>query len=891
LEVKPIMCEWLSLWLTSEHVGRVFDKGSVAGDRGLSDEEIKAYVLHRVRTLPRVEHETGLDQWERWFENDPACLTLEEGGSVVCTLEAASGAELPFGVLPRSEYKVERLTATGGAGNIRLAMEETKEGAAKRESRVERLAPKDLKSMNLCFDWLQVFLPYSLQKIDRVTFGIMSAEQVAAALIEQPLMPLTRAKLAIPFVGKDVPSQASEFAHPDIVIGLTVFAYRYEGLRRNDFDEVLGMLNEQVEAENGSMMERPTSLLWKAWVEEAGALFCVKQAELDDQTAADILASGDEDTSPAAPSASPKDSAEGSPGHDRHRTRVLPLHLLERKNEANMQQLFELMRRLPSAVHFYLQNSIFPAFMRFQDEKLSSSGQDLGGSILFGQRIGFSGTPSDLMPKELGQCEYEPGSEGEMIRTMTDPAVCSYAAIAVGWGVESLLDNVIADAHAGYCSALIDTGALITGFTNREVAEYLLGFGKARKGIAGTRPTLPELVDGVVFLDEDGGKKILLRQTKEAAKLADSGVPPQRRFAFYDQVHTTGMDIQHKLDAVAALTLGKDMNWRDYVQGAYRMRGIGKGQRIRLYVIPEVLELIAKDVELAGIGAKLGGGGRKWAESETGRLLAVAAWLLVNSIRTERVQFAMLQVQNLNNIWRKNAFQKVMSDFEIVTSNDLRKAVNVFKEAIAFVVPGCVPHARSVQEVVEERIASMGSYIANDGDELTIAEVRENVSMIASMGDDKEGEAGLDTQQQREQEQERQQEQEQEEEKEQEIEIEKFVDMMHCRDDEEPESWEIQTLCSEDDAKQFYPTSQFRLFKRKPLSSLSPESRCSRNWFNPQWGGFRRVKERVCPDGVDGRLSRCHPELRGLGVERGAGGGDAQETGDCVELVDAGRSA
>ena len=66
-------------------------------------------------------------------------------------------------------------------------------------------------------------------------------------------------------------------------------------------------------------------------------------------------------------------------------------------------------------------------------------------------------------------------------------------------------------------------------------------------------------MDGVVFLDEDGGKKILLRQTREVTKLADSGVPAQRRFAFYDQVHTTGMDIQHKLDALAALTLGKDM--------------------------------------------------------------------------------------------------------------------------------------------------------------------------------------------------------------------------------------------------------------------------------------------------------------------------------------------
>ena len=42
-----------------------------------------------------------------------------------------------------------------------------------------------------------------------------------------------------------------------------------------------------------------------------------------------------------------------------------------------------------------------------------ASGQDLGGSILFGQRIGFSGTPSDLMPRELGQCDYEPGTWGE----------------------------------------------------------------------------------------------------------------------------------------------------------------------------------------------------------------------------------------------------------------------------------------------------------------------------------------------------------------------------------------------------------------------------------------------------------------------------------------------
>lgn len=33
----------------------------------------------------------------------------------------------------------------------------------------------------------------------------------------------------------------------------------------------------------------------------------------------------------------------------------------------------------------------------------------------------------------------------------------------------------------------------------------------------------------------------------------------ERRFAFYDQVHTTGMDIHHTPNARAVLTLGKDI--------------------------------------------------------------------------------------------------------------------------------------------------------------------------------------------------------------------------------------------------------------------------------------------------------------------------------------------
>ena len=51
---------------------------------------------------------------------------------------------------------------------------------------------------------------------------------MAHARKTHPKMPRSRELLAVPFVGKDRPSEASEFSHPDVVIGLTIMAYRYE---------------------------------------------------------------------------------------------------------------------------------------------------------------------------------------------------------------------------------------------------------------------------------------------------------------------------------------------------------------------------------------------------------------------------------------------------------------------------------------------------------------------------------------------------------------------------------------------------------------------------------------------------------------------------------------
>jgi hypothetical protein len=95
---------------------------------------------------------------------------------------------------------------------------------------------------------------------------------------------------------------------------------------------------------------------------------------------------------------------------------------------------------------------------------------------------------------------------------------------------------------------------ITTGYSNMQVARFLLDNGLS-------------WCDGVVFLDDNDEKRVLVRASGRAVSADQCGVPLERRFAFYDQIHTTGMDIKHIVNAVAVITLGKDMVFRDYVQG------------------------------------------------------------------------------------------------------------------------------------------------------------------------------------------------------------------------------------------------------------------------------------------------------------------------------------
>ena len=137
-----------------------------------------------------------------------------------------------------------------------------------------KLTGVEWQILNLTHDWLHIFLPFSMKKVLRVTFGLMTQREVDACLSNDPLTTKSRLKLAIPFVGKDVPSPASEFAQPDIMIGLTILAYRLQGLRPDDLREVTKEMQKSLAKESGQPQHRPSAVLYADWVTEAGGEIC-----------------------------------------------------------------------------------------------------------------------------------------------------------------------------------------------------------------------------------------------------------------------------------------------------------------------------------------------------------------------------------------------------------------------------------------------------------------------------------------------------------------------------------------------------------------------------------------------------------------------------------------
>jgi ankyrin repeat protein len=511
--------------------------------------------------------------------------------------------------------------------------------------------------------------------------------------------------------------------------------------------------------------------------------------------------------------------------------KVQPLFLLRPEDPNQLTNLYRLLKNSTTVIRYYLEEIVFPTFMHFHTEKISASGEDLGGSLVFQRRIGFTGTPSDLLPMELGKCGFEKGTEAEIINTLTSLKKVKPVLITKrDWTTRYILEMI---AHGDErldqpLHALIDTGALVTSWSNLEVAIFLI-----EEGLD---------VDGVVFLGENDVKMIYEKKTGHVLRLEESTIPMNRRFTFYDQVHTTGTDIPHVENAVAVCTLGKDMTFRDYAQGVYRMRGIATGQRINILVVPEVNQLMETVLSQAKKTEVLNG------LSVPGRQLEqIACWLYINQIDSERKQFNFLMQQDLSNVYRKHSFSELL---RIVESNEMRENIvavrqhiSSFKESLDMQISTEIPIPRSFLALLQEKVEQHKACIV---DVRSSNRVLERVAMVQYSSED----SGLA----------QEQEQEQEEEKEQEVKDDRqdlditTTDIAYSRQSVEPDTWDIRMLANEDkcvsrtDEMQpadsivpFYLASLFGVYKGQKLD-LPTYVMLSHNFYKRSWVGPRRLK-------------------------------------------------
>ena len=172
---------------------------------------------------------------------------------------------------------------------------------------------------------------------------------------------------------------------PQVIIGLTILAYRHEGMRLSDVVRVVNHCKESLLRELGPTHHRPSHVLYTSWLRNAAF------ARLDSDDASDAR------------------TALATLG-------CLHLQFIRVDDEREMARVYAMLSKYAPCAMSMLQSLVFPALMKHQAAKITASGADLGSSMLFDVRLGFSGTPSDLLPRELGACNYEPGSQAK-IRT------------------------------------------------------------------------------------------------------------------------------------------------------------------------------------------------------------------------------------------------------------------------------------------------------------------------------------------------------------------------------------------------------------------------------------------------------------------------------------------
>eukprot|EP00644_Phytophthora_capsici_P009382 jgi/Phyca11/543907/estExt2_Genewise1Plus.C_PHYCAscaffold_130295 len=383
-------------------------------------------------------------------------------------------------------------------------------------------------------------LEHCLEKRYRVNFGL-------------PAPGTRHKKIAIPFRAADVPSERSEFSHPDVCIMLTFLGYYHGGLRNEEIRNAFDVLLQLDKSEQQYLYDQWfTSVKVGLSVEDQKALCDVRHISLAD-------------------------------------TR-------------QFKTLCRVYRFCMEVVNFYLSTCVFPKDTQQYPQRLSRTAWNLAAGK---NNIGFSGTNDNhrLLPLSVQQVEPdEPsllGTNGKMIDMIVKvthsyeviPTVCiSSKRLSIPW--ESVLRFTV-DKKA---QALIDTGALLAGVANDVAAEFLLD-----------QPDFS--FAGVTYYDSSAENNCWMLAEKARrikVPLKKASMLEKETVVIFDEARSRGSDMKLLPEAAAVLTLGPKLTKDKLMQGAGRMRQLGCNQTLWLASFDEVAQSVLQvsgHCELSSVSA------------------------------------------------------------------------------------------------------------------------------------------------------------------------------------------------------------------------------------------------------------------------------------------------
>ncbi|KAL4745958.1 hypothetical protein BDW72DRAFT_198161 [Aspergillus terricola var. indicus] len=348
-----------------------------------------------------------------------------------------------------------------------------------------------------------------------------------------------RDPIAVPFHAKGVPSEQSEWGHPDVAILFTCLAFYYEGLSQQQLKKSLGAVLKS---------DHPATE-YERWTQTSATL----------------------------------------PEALRHWAAITV------DDAGLVAEIWRHLRYTREVINYFMSNFVFPLHARQFATKLSASGWDLilsrgsqyrstdGLWVHPGFTTGFSGTNDNrrLLPLTIEQYDL-PGlshTNAEVLTYLLQPRNRRYR-VATGLYERRMSENALLEyLYKENIRVLIDAGAFIMEMNNEAVAKtWLQADWKAK---------------GAVYFGDDNKPWVMYRNFKRAPLFASPFADDLSEVLVYlDEARSRGVDLRFPPTALGALTLGLGQTKDHTVQAAMRLRQLGSTQSVTFIAPPEVHQSI-----------------------------------------------------------------------------------------------------------------------------------------------------------------------------------------------------------------------------------------------------------------------------------------------------------